>query len=75
MKVNEVFQLHPEKTKNRMFASCLFVVSELKDFGAQGFVQGLGEKGEPGGQAYYRATFDELVPLNDGCVQWVPGGD
>lgn len=73
VKVGQVFQLHPEKTKNKMFSACLFVVTEIKSFGAQGYVQALGQNMEPGGQAYYRATPEELVPLIDGHVQWMPG--
>ena len=52
-----------------MFAACLFVVSEAKAFGAQGYVQGLGENGEPGGQAYYRASWNELEETG-GKVPW-----
>ena len=58
--INEVVQLNPEKTKNRMFAGCFFVITEPKEWGAQGYVQALGENNEIGGQAYYRATHDEI---------------
>lgn len=56
----DIVQLNPETTQNPMFRGCLMVVSEPKTFGAQGYVQALGEKGEPGGQAYYRANWDEM---------------
>lgn len=56
IEVGEIVQLDPEKTGNKMFAACLMVVSEVKSWGVQGYVQSLGENGEMGGQAYYRAA-------------------
>jgi hypothetical protein len=69
----DIVQLNPETTRNRMFAGCLMVVTEPKGFSAQGFVQALGENGEPGGQAYYRAGWEELEQTG-GRVTWMPGG-
>ncbi len=60
LQVGMVVQLNPETVKNKMFAGCFMIVTELKSFGAQGFIQVTGEKGEPGGQAYYRASWDEM---------------
>jgi hypothetical protein len=68
---NQVFQLHPKLTRNQMFAACLFIVTEPKYFGALGYVQSLGINGRPGGQAYYRATFEELVPLENGLCPFI----
>lgn len=62
-------QLNPKTVKNKMFAACIMVVTEPKSFGAQGYVQGLGENGEPGGQAYYRATWEEMEIV--GVAEWV----
>ena len=59
-KPQEIVVLRPDTTRNRMFAGCLMVVTESKSFGAQGYVQGLGENGEPAGQAYYRARWEEM---------------
>lgn len=56
----EVVQLNPETCRNRMFAGCLMVVTEPKSWGAQGYVQALGENGAVGGQAYYRANWEEI---------------
>jgi hypothetical protein len=56
-----------------MFAGCLMVVTEKRDWGLMGYVQALGENGEPGGQAYYRARWEEIEPLTDGMVPWVIG--
>ena len=65
----QLMQLNPETVKNKMFAACIMVVTEWKPFGAQGYVQGLGENGEPGGQAYYRATWEEMEVV--GSAEWV----
>ena len=65
----QLVQLNPETVRNRMFAACIMVVTEPKSFGAQGYVQGLGENGEPGGQAYYRATWEEMEIV--GVAEWV----
>lgn len=56
LKVGDIVQLDPEKTGNKMFAACLMIVSEVKAWGVQGYVQSLGANGEPGSQAYYRAA-------------------
>jgi hypothetical protein len=61
LQVGDVVQLIPGKTRNPMFAACFMTVTEPKSFGAQGYVQGLGENELPGGQAYYRATWDEMT--------------
>ena len=64
----ELVQLNPDTVRNRMFAACIMVVSEPKSFGAQGYVQALGDNGEPGGQAYYRANWNEMELV--GHVEW-----
>ena len=58
-----IVQLNPETTKNRMLAGCFMVITELKPFGVQGYIQCPGSAGEPGGQAYYRASFEEFEPV------------
>ena len=65
----QLVQLNPETVRNKMFAACIMVVTEPKSFGAQGYVQGLGENGDPGGQAYYRATWEEMEIV--GVAEWV----
>jgi hypothetical protein len=70
LSVGQIVQLNPETTKNRMFAGCLMTVTEPKGWGAQGYVQALGENGEPGGQAFYRATWEEMEPTT-GFAPWV----
>ena len=65
----DLVQLDPEKVKNPMFAACIMVVVEPKAFGAMGYVQALGENGNMGGQAYYRATWDEMILV--GSAEWI----
>lgn len=69
LKEGSVVQLNPETCKNQMFAGCFMVVTESKTFGAQGYVTALGENGNPGGQAYYRATWEEMEVV--GQAEWV----
>jgi hypothetical protein len=56
----DIVQLVPGKTGNPMFEGCLMIVTELKSWGVMGYVQALGQDGKPGGQAYYRARFEEV---------------
>ena len=59
---NDIVQLHPEKTINKIFAGCLMIVTEPKSWGAVGYVQALGEnRGQSGSQVYYRAKFEEMT--------------
>lgn len=74
LKVGEIVVLRPDTCRNRMFAGCLMVVTEPKFFGAQGYVQGLGEDGEPAGQAYYRAQWDEMDETG-GMSPWRPADE
>ena len=60
LSVGEIVQLIPGKCNNPMFGGCLMVVTVPKDWGAQGYVQGLGKDEQIGGQYYYRATWDEM---------------
>lgn len=59
LKRNMVVQLSPE-TANQAFACCFMVVDEPKSWGCQGYVQGLGTREAPGGQAFYRAKWEEM---------------
>jgi hypothetical protein len=62
-------QLNPFTTRNPMFAGCIMVVTEPRSWGAQGYVQALGENGKPGGQAYYRAHWNEMKIV--GYAEWI----
>lgn len=70
LKEGDVVQLAPE-AGNPMFANCMMTVSEPKAWGAQGYVQSLGEHGKPGGQAYYRAKWEEMEYV--GSAVWIAG--
>jgi hypothetical protein len=69
LKVGAVVQLNPETVENKMFSGCLMIVTEPKIFGALGYVQALGENGEAGGQAYYRARWEEMELV--GVAVWI----
>jgi hypothetical protein len=66
----DIVQLDPDQTKNKMFAGCLMTVTEIKTWGVQGYVQALGENGEPGGAAYYRAVTGSYLPTG-GSAPWL----
>ena len=69
LKIGDIVQLNPETVGNKMFGACFMTITEPKSFGAQGYVQGLGENGEIGGQAYYRAKWDEMELV--GHAEWL----
>ena len=69
LEIGQIVQLNPETVGNRMFSGCLMIVTEPKSWGAQGYVQSLGEDGKPGGQAYYRAQWEEMELA--GRAEWV----
>ncbi len=69
LRKGQLMQLNPATVKNPMFAACIMVVTEPKTFGAQGYVQGFGDDSNPGGQAYYRASWEEMEPV--GHAEWV----
>lgn len=66
----DIMQLSPTDTANVMFGGCMFVVTEPKSWGAQGYVQGLGENGKQVGQAYYRAKWEEME-FTGGKAIWI----
>lgn len=68
-KINDVVQLNPE-TCNPIFAACFFIITEVRTWGCQGYVQMTGINEKPGGQAFYRATWKEMGnPI--GKAEWV----
>lgn len=70
LKEGDVVQLAPT-IGNPMFAGCMMVITEPKSWGAQGYVQALGEFGQHGGQAYFRAKWEEMEYV--GSAVWVAG--
>ena len=69
LRVGDLVQLDPETCRNQMFGGCIMVVTEPKGWGAQGYVQSLGENGQQGGQAYYRALWEEMERV--GVAMWL----
>lgn len=70
LEAGDLVQLNPELVGNKAFAACIMVVTEPKEWGAQGYVQALGEKNsEPGGQAFYRAQWPEMELV--GRAEWM----
>lgn len=65
IKVGDIVQVNPDK---EMFGACMVVVSELKSFGIQGYVQSAGVNG----QQYIRLKFDEFESTGGKAV-WVVG--
>ncbi len=70
IKVGSVVQIDP--AHNEVFGACFLIVSEMKSFGVQGYVQVPGH-GEKGGQAYYRVSFDKIVYIGD--AEWACGSE
>lgn len=69
LKIGQLVQLNPETVRNVMFTGCIMVITEPKEWGAQGYVQGLGQNEEPGGQYYYRAKWEEMELVGE--VEWI----
>lgn len=61
--VGDVVQISPDK--DSVFGGCFLLVTEVKSWGVQGFVQ-IPNKGE----AYYRASHDRVERI--GKAVWVP---
>lgn len=67
----DVVQLDPEKhlEGNGFFAGCFMLVTEVKSWGAQGFICMPGERGTLPGCAFYRAKWYEMERI--GRAVWV----
>lgn len=73
LEVGEIVQLSPDATTNKAFSGCLMVVTDPKPWGAQGYVQALGESREhQGGLAFYRAEW-ATMERTGGRAPWVAG--
>lgn len=74
--VGEIVQLDPATVRNRAFAGCFMVVTEVKSFGAQGYIQPIGPSMDmpADGWAYYPAHWDEMEQTG-GRVVWMVSGD
>jgi hypothetical protein len=63
IKVGDIVQVNPEK---EMFGACLVVVTEVKSWGIQGYVQSAGVDG----QQFVRLKNDDFETTNGQAV-WV----
>jgi hypothetical protein len=72
LEIGDVVQIDPEFHLDGFFAGCFMVVTELKPWGAQGAIcVPNGPRGSMPGQAYCRATWDEMEYV--GKAVWIPG--
>lgn len=70
LKIGDIVQLNPNTVRNKAFSGCFMTVTEPKNWGAQGYVQALGENRETsGGRAYYRAEWEEMEFV--GQAEWI----
>lgn len=65
IKVGDIVQVNPDK---ELFGACMVVVTELKSFCIQGYVQSAGVPG----QQYIRLKFDDFEPTGGKAV-WIVG--
>lgn len=65
IKFGDIVQVTPDK---EMFGACMVVVTEVKTWGIQGYVQSAGVSG----QQYIRLKFDEFEATGGKAV-WVVG--
>lgn len=63
MNVGDIVQINPEK---EMFGACMVVVTEVKSWGIQGYVQSAGVEG----QQYVRVKFEDFEPTGGKAI-WV----
>lgn len=69
--VGNVVQLDPGQHLGEgkgFFGGCFMVVTEVKAWGAQGYIAMPGNRGEPPGLAYYRAKWAEMELI--GVAVW-----
>jgi len=70
LEIGDVVQISPESENiNKAFAACMMVVTEPKEWGAQGYVTGLGTREEQGGLYYYRVKWEDMEFV--GKAAWV----
>lgn len=66
IQVNSVVQIAPYH--DARFGGCFLVVTEVKDWGVQGYVTVPGTA-ETKGDAYYRVEYEHLVYI--GMAEWI----
>lgn len=70
LETGDLVQLNPELMGNKAFAACIMIVTDVYEWGAQGYVQTLGEtRDQPGGQAFIRVHWPEMELV--GRAEWM----
>lgn len=69
LEVGDVVQLDPLLKPEHAFAGCFMLVTEVKSWGAIGFVAMPVERGKTPNQAYYRASWLSMERV--GKARWV----
>jgi len=63
IEINDIVQVNPSKD---VFGGCMVVVTEVKSWGVQGYVQSAGVNG----QQYIRLPFEDIEQTNGKAI-WV----
>jgi len=63
IEIGDIVQVNPDK---EMFGACMVVVTEVKSWGIQGYVQSAGVQG----QQYIRLKFEDIEPTRGKAV-WI----
>lgn len=64
MKIGDIVQINPEKD---VFGGCMVVVTEIKSWGVQGYVQSAGVDG----QQYIRVKTEDFEPTGGSAIWMV----
>jgi len=72
LEVGDVVQIDPT-LKECFFRGCFMTVTELKPWGAQGYIQMISTREKMGGQAYFRATWEQMEFI--GKTAWIKADD
>jgi len=67
IEVNDVVQIDP--ASDEVFGACFMIVTEVKSWGVQGYVQVPG-KGDDGGRGYYRCKYENLSFVGKAVWIW-----
>ena len=72
LKPGDIVQLSPESVGRKAFAGCFMVVTKVKKWGAQGYIQPVGERLDAPafGVCFYRARWEEMEPTG-GTAMWM----
>lgn len=71
LQVDDVVQIDPVTQADGFFAGCFMTVTEVRPWGAQGYVLMPRSRGEQPGAAYVRVKHEHMVRV--GRAQWLVG--